>query len=75
MRQVQDLITVILTEGCAIRSCNGVNVIIDTKLKRAYTAQSCHQEWVTSLNISPPSLYEFYYMSYLKEIILCQTGS
>ena len=35
-----------LTVGHSIGSCNGVNVVIDTELKKAYTAQPGCQKWV-----------------------------
>ena len=37
----------ILTVGCSIGSCNGVNVVINSELKKAYTAQPGRQDWVT----------------------------
>ena len=47
MKQVQIYNFNKLTLGCSIGICNGVNVVVNSELKKVYMAQPGRQEWVT----------------------------
>ena len=71
MKQVQVYISKGLTSGCSIGICNGVNVVVDSELKKVYTAQPGRQEWVTVIEcISASSTSILLYIIFKGEHIL-----